>query len=305
MLDFRLDTFLALCELGSYTRTAARLHITQPAVTQHIQHIEKHFGCLLFARKGRSLSLTPAGKRLYDFALTMRADSGKIRELLAKDDPEERPMRFGATLSIGEYVLPPILAELLRADPSLHPTMFVSNTRNLLTMLREGKIDFAFLEGIFDKGEYHSQVFSRERFVPVCAANSPLAKGKTAFADLVRHRLILREKGSGTRDIFEQLLTENNMRLHHFPRICEVGNMSAIKQLVAADAGITFLYRVAARKELDRGELRNIDVEGVDTVREFNFVFLKESLHAAGYQKWFTAFKTLYKRLAADRKSNP
>ena len=300
MLDFRFETFLTLCQLRNYTKTAARLHITQPAVTQHIQHLERHYSCKLFNNKGKALSLTAGGKRLYDFALTMRADAEKIRISLLEEEQEEHALCFGATLSIGEYVLPPILAEMLQGNPRLQPTMYVGNTKTLLAMLDAGKIDFAFLEGIFDKREYHSQMFSRERFVPVCGASSSLAGRTVEFEELLEHRLILREKGSGTREIFEQILVENNMRLSHFSRICEVGNMSAIKQLVAGNTGVTFLYHVAARAELDSGRLRLIDIDGMNTVREFNFVFLKNSLHENEYQECFARFRDIRHRMMGN-----
>ena len=103
--------------------------------------------------------------------------------------------------------------------------------------------------------------------------------------------MVLREKGSGTREIFENILKQYNYSLNSFKNIIEIGNMAAIKQLVASSLGVTFLYEIAAKKELERGELRRIDIAGFDITREFNFVCLKDSAYADKYTRYFQMMK--------------
>ncbi len=292
MLDFRLDTFLALAKIGNFTKTAEALNITQPAVSQHIKFLEERYGGKLFCYQGKNLTLTERGKRLYEFALTVSADSEHLKDILASNSLAAKHINFGATLSIGEFVCPDIISRLLRDYPDIHVNMRVENTEKLLTGLREGAINFAFVEGFFDKSEYGHVLFSKEQFIAVCGKNHQFADKTINLDDILNERIIIREKGSGTRDVFEQILHENNLGINAFSRISEIGNMNTIKQLVADDLGITFLYRVAAKPELEIGLLKELEIQNLNIIREFNFVYLKNSLHANEYVNWFDYLKT-------------
>ncbi len=300
MLDFRHETFLALCRIGHYTKTAEALHITQPAVSQHIKYLEEYYGCKLFIYKDKTLTLTESGKKLQSFAMTMSADSDHLRNLMLNESLNTRTLRFGATLSIGEFVLPIILDSLLRDYPNIHITMPVDNTKVLLKKLCDGEIDFALIEGYFDKSEYGYKMFSSEEFVPVCGSEYNLPNKAVSLFDLLNERLIIRESGSGTRDVFEQFLRENNFSIKCFEKVCEIGNMSAIKHLVSAGLGITFLYRVAARRELSSGKIKELSVHGFPVRREFNFVWLKNSLHEQEYLAWLSYFMNIYTESLSD-----
>lgn len=294
MLDFRHETFLALCKIGHYTRTANALHLTQPAVSQHIKYLEDSYGGKLFTYKDKVLTLTSRGEKLRDFVLTMSADSQRLRLLLLDENLNVRHLRFGATLSIGEFVLPALIARLLRQYPDIHITMPVDNTQVLLKKLRDGEIDFALLEGFFDKSQYACALFSQAEFIAVRGCHHPLTGKAIPLGQIVGERIILRESGSGTRDVLETVLHAHSLSIGSFEKICEMGNMSAIKRLVADNLGITFLYRAAAEAELARGELQTLDIQGFPVTREFNFVFLKNSLHQAEYLAWLDYFKGIY-----------
>ncbi len=286
MLDFRHETFLALCRIGHYTKTAEYLHITQPAVSQHIKYLEEIYGGKLFGYRDKKLMLTERGEKLQEFALTMSADSDHMRNLLLNESLNVSLLRFGATLSIGEFVLPGIIGQLLREYPNVHISMPVENTQVLLKKLRDGEIDFALLEGYFDKSQYSCALFSIEEFIPVCGAKHFLAGKPLLLSKMLGERLILRESGSGTRDVLEQILREYNLSIGGFEKVCEIGNMSAIKELVADNLGVTFLYRAAAKQELSSGELKELMIKGFPVRREFNFVWLKNSLHHKEYLAW-------------------
>lgn len=301
MLDFRHETFLALCKELNYTKTAKKLHITQPAVTQHIQFLEKEYRCKLFSYAGRKLSLTDQGKALQSFITTTAADSMRLKESFLKAEAQAKAWTFGATLSIGEYVMPGLLASLLKKDPYLSLHMTVANTKVLLEKLNQGELDFILLEGIFNKGLYETRLFSHEAFIPVCAPSSHWGREEYLLGDLKKARLILREKGSGTREIFEKILHDYNYSLKHFDKAIDIGNMAAIKALVQADVGITFLFQAAAQKELDALQLKKMKITGFNAKREFNFVFLKNSFYQKEYEAIFTTLKT--ERDRADEKN--
>lgn len=291
MIDYRLKTFLALCKLGNYTKTAELLHITQPAVTQHIKYLEEYYNCKLFEYSNKTLHLTEAGKELYSFTMSMHSSSERIKLLINNKNNEKKPITFGATLTIGEYIMPPILEKLIIEYPNLHTTMNVQNTKTLLDKLNEGEIDFALIEGNFNKYEYNHRLFSEENFIGVCSSNSVYSNKSVYFEDLFDERIILREFGSGTRDIFEHIMEEKNMSISCFKNFIELGNMNVIKDLVEKNLGITFVYEEAVKKELNNGQLLKINIYNFNETREFNFVYHKNSLHEQEFLEWYEYFK--------------
>lgn len=291
MLDFRHETFLALCRIKNYTKTAEALHLTQPAVTQHIKALEVHYGNKLFNYADKTLTLTEHGELLYKFASTVASDSDNMTELLRKRSLSDPPLRFGATLSIGQYIMPDILKHVLSNRPNTKISMLVENTHHLLEKLDQGEIQFALIEGLFDKSEYHSELFAIEPFIGVCSKNSPLADMEISFQELTKNNLILREQGSGTREIFEHILQKHNLSVSSFSRITEIGNMEAIKHLVKGNLGITFLYQAAAKEELLNGELKELKIKNLNEQQELNFVFLKNSHYTPDFLTWLDIFK--------------
>lgn len=290
-MDFRHETFLALCTIKNYTKTAEHLHITQPAVTQHIQYLEDKYNCRLFHYENKKLSLTFQGEQLKELLTRIAADTSHFKRNIENTDFLKDSIIFGATLSVGEYLMPQVLTKLIRKNPKLNIHMEVGNTQVLLEKLGKGEIDFAVVEGMFDKSNYHSMIFSLEKFIPVCAPNSVLAGKKVDFNEILQSTLVLREKGSGTREIFENILKQYNYSLDSFKNIIEIGNMAAIKKLAASNIGITFLYEIVAAKEIQQGDLSMLDISGFDVTREFNFVILKDSIFESKYVEYFHMMK--------------
>lgn len=294
MLDFRVDTFIELCRTKNYTKTAENLHMTQPAVSQHIKYLEEFYGCKLFNYNKKILTITEQGEILYKYLLTMSSDANKIREEISEMDPSKKNLRFGATFTIGEFIIPKIVSRLSEEYPDINISFIIRDTSELLEELKKGKIDFAFIEGFFEKTEYENYLFSKEKFVGVCAANNPIATEITKFDDIVKERIILREEGSGTRDIFEKILYDNNLSINNFARRYEIENISLIKELVKENKGISFIYERAVKKEILMRKIALINLDGFYEEREFNFVFLKDSIHRDEYKGWYEFMKEVY-----------
>lgn len=293
MIDYRLKTFLNLCNTLNYTRTAKELHMTQPAVTQHIQYLEEYYDIELFIYKNRKLKLTEAGEKLYDYGISLKNNSEKIKTNLRKLDFGHDEMNFGATLTIGEYIMPDLLNKLKKDNPNIKISMRVANTENLIKFLKEGIIDFAIIEGHFNKLDYEYFLFSNERFIGVRKFDENLKTYK--LSELYTENLIVRERGSGTREILEQILYEENLKMDNFKEIIQIGNINAIKEMVESDLGITFLYEKAVEKEIREKELEEIKIENFNIRREFNFIFLKESYFYEEYKSWYEYFLKIFK----------
>lgn len=285
MLDFRIVTFLAVCEQMSFTKAAQILHITQPAVSHHMHALQQAWGKQLFTIEGRQFALTADGEQLRQFAQSLHVDIVRFTHTFTQAQRMET-LRFGATLTIGEFTLPPILDALMTKRPARKLTMHMDNTENLLSLLDSGDIDFAFIEGAFDKQRYGYRLFSHERFIPICSPACMRRYEHPSLEDLLSERLLIREKGSGTRAVFEQILAERGLRPEAFCHVDEIGNLNVIKRLVQQDKGISFLYEAAAREALEQQRLVEIPIAGWHVIREFNFVY---SLNTR-YETQFLAF---------------
>jgi LysR family transcriptional regulator, transcriptional activator of the cysJI operon len=277
VLDFRLESFLAVYEEGGYTKAAERLHLTQPAVSQHIRYLEERYKARLFSFQGRSLSLTEAGLILYRYASAARAEGLRVGDLIAKGK-DRLVLKIGATRTLGEYLLPEALISYLRLRPEAEPSLVVDNTKALLARLREGRIDCAFIEGIFEGGDFETSVFLRDSFIPVCAPQDDLARGSHRLRDLFSRRLILREAGSGSRAVLENALAARNSSVADFRALMEIGNIEAMKTLAAESLGLAFLYERSVLRELDSGRLARVALRDFSVSHDYSFACRSGSL---------------------------
>ena len=267
MTDERLITFLKLCELMNYRATAEALHMTQPAVTQQIQRLEREYGCELFSYAGRRLAKTERAEILERYARSEVSNEQSVRRALAA--PRRKTVRLGATRTIGNYCLAEALGRVLDSGAEL--TLTVDNTSVLLGMLDRAELNLALIEGFYDRVNYAHRLMRRERFVGICAPEHRFAGKEVTPEELFGETLLVREPGSGTRAIFEQLLAERNYTLESFDRIAYINSFEVIKALAKAGRGISFVYEAVAESADNIGVFT---IAGAETVREFSYVWL-------------------------------
>lgn len=289
MLDFRMETFLTVCRYMNFTRASEKLNITQPAVSQHIRFLEKHYNTKLFRYEGKKLRLTGAGEILRNASLTMMHDEQSMQNEMQETE-KEAEIRFGATRTIGDSVMGSVLEKYLARYPQARIHMEVENTHDLLVRLDEGRIDFALVEGFFKKSEYDFQIFSREKYIAVCSPDYIFQNTPDCIEKLFQERLLLREGGSGTREVLERCLEAHNLSVQDFDKRMEVGSMQTIKELTKAGCGITFLYEAAVRRELEEGSLRQIPLQDFPVTHEFAFIWRRGSIYADWYRELFRRF---------------
>lgn len=215
-------------------------------------------------------------------------DDAILKEHL-RDLQHNRSLSFGATPTAGVGILDK-LADMLKHNDDMNLRMEIADAEKLLQSLDDGAIDFAIVESSFDQGCYESLLFSNEPIVAVCGTGYEAPEEMT-LSELMRYRVIVRERHAGARRILEHKLAEQGYTLEHFPARYEVGSLSAVKGLACRDCGIAFLYEKSVQKELADGTLRRIVVKDFSVMHAFSFLWRKGSMYRALFTQIYDQLK--------------
>ena len=275
MLEQKLYTFIKLAECESTTQTALELHMTQPAVSQQLKALETEYNIQLFNREGRRIILTNEGRQFYLMLKRMITMELQFAEMIKQ--PAVKTIRFGATLSISEGIMPELLPKMINHWKDIRFELTTQNTKELLRELEEGLIDFALIEGNFNQKKYAHSPIMKAKFSGFCQKGSPYKKFKR-LEECISAPLIIREKGSGTRTIFESECETYNISVEDFLSSHEVDSIPVILNLVKSGAGITFAYDCAMQEGIKKGEIEEIVLENFSLERDFSFVALPDML---------------------------
>lgn len=270
-MEQRLESFLTLCDTMHYGRAAELLNLSQPAVSKHIQALEDQYGVKLFTYANRRLHKTRQGEILEQYVQTLRYNEEKLLERFCEQP--SRLLRIGATKSIGEYVLLPNIKRFLKSSGN-EIEFLVDNTEHLLELLDHGGLDFVVIEGIFNKQHYDWTLFRNEPYIGICAKTHPFAGRKVSIEELLDERIILRERGSGTRKIFERELQNIGFTVDAFRKQACISSFEIIKSLVSDGYGVSFLYQAVTKDDADLAQFTCPPLTGV---HEFNAVYLKNT----------------------------
>ncbi|MDM1346540.1 LysR family transcriptional regulator [Myroides marinus] len=274
MFDFRLKVFYTVAKRGSFTKAAKELLISQPAVTKHIQEIESTYEAKLFVRDGMKIHLTEAGELLYTYAEEIfsiyRNLEFDIHALNAKMDGS---LRVGASTTISQYVLPPLLAEFKKKVSDLHLDVVSDNTNTIENLLLNKTIDVGLVEGYSKNPQIKYTDFIKDEIVLVCSSNNPLAKkGIVKPQELRELSFLLRETGSGTLDVVDTTLRESGITLSDLTNEMNFSSTESIKMYLMHSNSVAFLSVHAILKELRYNELCVVDIEGIDISRTFSLI---------------------------------
>ena len=284
MLDFRTETFLTVCQTMNFTAAARQLNITQPAVSQHIHFLEEQYHTSLFIYQNNQLFLTRSGEILRRHLLTMKNDEKAVMEELKNNITGIETLSIGVTMTIGEYAIVDKLAGFLIQHPEINFHLHYGNTLQLLKLLNSGQISMAIVEGNYPKEYYSHKKYSTEDYIAVCAASHHfMTDHPYTMNDLVHERLLVREEGSGTRNILEQSLMTHGLHISDFIHYIEIENMHTIIGLLKRDCGISFLYKIAVEKELHSGILKEISLDDFKMQHDFDIIWEKHSVYSDKY----------------------
>ncbi|MBX4264543.1 LysR family transcriptional regulator [Clostridium estertheticum] len=277
-MDIRLQTFITVVKIKSFTKASEILNITQPAVSQHIKFLEEYYGVIFIKKCGKSIKLTEEGKILYKYAIELNSIYRNLEAEFRNKDNINKTYYIGASMTIGGYILPYILAEYKNCYKNIDILLQVNNTEEILKKLLNRKIDLALIEGNFDKEKFKYIKYKDDELVLAVSHLHEFAKYKNiTLGEVLKGKLILRENGSGTREIFKNKLLEMDYDLKDFNPYMELGSITAIKSLVEANLGYSIISKETVKKEVELGVIKIIPIKGLKIFREFNFVYLKDS----------------------------
>lgn len=270
-----LKVFLAVAEAGGISAGAARLHISQPAVTREIRELEASVGVPLFDRQPRGVTLTEGGRRLLQYAQRIfaleRAAEHELRGFASLGSGE---LQLGASATLGSYLLPALLNRFREEHPQVFVDLRVSNTEEVTQQLDDGLIALGFVEGGFAAGDYASRRLGRDALLPTVGPAHPLAGRRGLnMAELAAHDLYLREPGSGARASVEQAYREHGLEAR--ARMV-VGGTEALKRLIAGGQGIAWLSELVVVDELASGRLVRLDVRDGEIVRDLHVLWRRD-----------------------------
>ncbi len=275
MESFRLKVFRVAAEELSFTRAAEKLFLTQPAVTMQIKNLEDELHLRLFDRTGQRIALTAGGEVLLKYA-------NRIADLCADGERELAGLRgetvgrlaLAASTTIAQYLLPGLAGAFIQEHPGVELNIMSANTAGAVAALVEGRVRLALIEGPPGRTDVKTEPFIDDRLPLIVPPGHEWAEaGAIEATKLVNAPLILRERGSGTREVVERALRKAGLNAKKLRVVMELDSTEAVKSAVRAGLGVGFVSEWALSRELALGMLKEIPVRTLDIHRDFLFVY--------------------------------
>ena len=285
-MDRRIQVFHAVARLKSFTKAGRKLHMTQPAVTFQVRQLEEHFNTRLFDRKHNRIELTEAGQRVYEYSdriLALHEEmEASVRTLT---DSMSGLIILGASTTIAEYVLPSVLVDFKKEFPEAVVRLLVSNTDAIIRMVADNEIDLGIVEAPVQSKNLAVELYALDHLAAVVPPNHELAaRDRVTLRELARYPFIVREQGSGTRDVITECLRSAKLDYDDLDVVMELASPESIKGAVEAGLGISILSLATLKKELALGALAAVPLDP-PIERPFSFVYQKQKFRVPEVEK--------------------
>ncbi|MBI5559011.1 MAG: LysR family transcriptional regulator [Deltaproteobacteria bacterium] len=271
----QLEIFAAVVETGHVTQASEKLYLTQSAVSMALNELQYQLGGPLFDKKGRKLQLNDRGRFLLPRCKKILNQISNIETLMGeKSENIVGYLEIVASSTIGNYVLPYLISAFMRMHPSAHINMLVCNTRHAMHLIVEGKMDLGFVEGEVNHEEIRAIPWFQDELEVITGPSSEIA-GNSVFRvgdDMRKCKWIIREKGSGTAQIFKKKLGRHVTELNV---VMELGHTEAIKKAVEFGSGVSCLSNLTFCREVEQGWLKSLRMEGLDMKRQLRIIHHK------------------------------
>jgi DNA-binding transcriptional LysR family regulator len=276
----QLHIFYTVAEKGSFSSAAQALHMTQPAVTMQVQSLEEYFGTKVFHRSTKRIELTEAGRALMPFAkrgmeLMIEAE----KEMARFTKMLEGRLHLGASLTIGEYILPRLLGPFGKEFPHISVSMKVMNTTQILEEILNHQLNFGLVEAPINHPDVHTEPVLNDELKLILPTGHPLLEQDVIrIGDVLKYPFVLREFGSGTRSVMEEELRKIGIGERSMNIVMELGSTGAVKSAVESNLGLSILSQSSVKNEVALGLLHIRDIEGIRFKRNFYSIYLSTTL---------------------------
>lgn len=274
-MDFdQLATFVYVSKLKSFSRAGQKVFRSQSAVSAQIRQLEQAYRAKLLDRSAKSVELTPAGEVLFEYAerlLRLRDES--VQVVADRGDVVQGPVLFGANEATCLYLLPDIFAEFQRRFPQVHISIYRNFSHKILQRLEDGSIDVGIVSLPAKSPNLKVHHIHRDRLRFMVSTRNPLALRSKITLDEVASQPIILPRTGYTRQVLDKLLRPYRSRIQVAMELPSIG---MIKRFVGADAGVSFISESFARDQVKAGEVKLLNVEGVDLWRELGLVYRRD-----------------------------
>lgn len=286
----QLQVFASVARLLSHSRAAEELHLSQPAVSMQIKQLEENVGLPLFEQIGKQIHLTEAGQEMLHYSLTISQQLEELSAVFSEMKGLERGKLNISVVSTANYFMPQLLAKFIQLHPKIHVSLHVANRDAVIRQLADNSADLAIMGQPPEGADMLAQVFMQNPLVVIAAPTHALAhEHKIKPARLGQEYFLLREQGSGTRDVVERFFLGHHVPL---PKNMHMESNEAIKQSVQAGMGLGIISRHGIELELETKRLTILDVEGFPIMRHWHIVHRKHkrlSSAAHAFKKFLLA----------------
>ncbi len=291
-----LKIFIKVADLGSMTAASEALFIAQPTVSQAISELEDHYGVKLFDRLSRRLYITEVGRRLLSYARHIIALFDEMEQAMRNPD-NSGVLKIGASVTVGTYLLPKLVNSFSGLYPALQIRAFTKNTKDIESLIISNTIDFGVVEGIVHTPDIVSTPFMDDELVLVCGRGHPLYNSRAVTPDeLSELQFIVREQGSGTRELFESIMAANDIKW----QLAWESNVSdGLKSAAISGLGVAVISKLLIEAEVNTGDLSIIKVIGIDFKRKFSIIHHKNKYLTQAMKAFFDLCYSLLK--ASDK----
>lgn len=280
-LDFRqLETFIQVVKLKSFSKAAQKLYLTQPTITSHVQNLENELGTILLNRSGKCITPTGAGDLLYKYALNIVNMRNMAQfDLGVYKGKIQGHLEISISSIPRHYVLPVLLKDFINKYPDVTFSITDYDSKNVIDSIIEGDTDFGIIGAKFDSPhlEYIKLIDDELCVITPNTSDYPWDNYTELELDfLINEKLILREKGSGTRHLIESQLKDNEIDFDDLKIIAYIDDTDAIKRFVELGVGISFTSEKSVKREIEMGLLKPFSIKGLKLKRTFYFVYHKK-----------------------------
>lgn len=275
MENFRLKVFRTVAKYLNFRRAAEEICLTQPAVTSQIKALEQHLGVQLFDRGGARIKLTPAGVTLLKYACKIEElETAALAGISQFSEEQRGDLRIGASLTIAQYILPHVLGAFQQQHPQIQPYVITRNTEQVLESLVAGEVSLGFIEGPTLRRDVRTEIFLEDEIVLIVPpAHEWSDRGFVASEELKQERLLMRERGSGTRRVVEMALQKSGVKAKHLNLAMEFDSTEGIITGVEAGLGIGFASLWSISKELQVNSVRIVPIRDVRITRPLSVAY--------------------------------